>query len=160
MSASINIVLVEPEIPHNTGAIGRLCVGLGARLHLIEPLGFFIEDADVRRCGLDYWPHLDLAVHRNWEAFLSAEQPSRIVPTSAREGHDLYECRFFPGVFLVFGSETRGLPADLRDAHRDSLCRIPMPGRHARSINLANAVSIVAYEAYRQIRASADQNST
>lgn len=157
--AAINVVLVEPEIPHNTGAIGRMCVGLGARLHLVEPLGFYIDDAEVRRCGLDYWPHLDLRVHKSWEAFLATEQPQDLFFASARGTRDLYERRFVRGVYLVFGSETRGLPAPLCEAHRDRLYRIPMPGAHARSINLANAASIVAYEAYRQIRGDG-QNST
>jgi len=159
-AVDINVVLVEPEIPHNTGAIGRLCVGLGARLHLVEPLGFYIDDAEVRRCGLDYWPHLDLRVHASWDAFLASEQPQDIFFASVRGERDLYECRFRRGGYLVFGSETRGLPMSLRDACRDRLYRIPMPGTHARSINLANAVSIVAYEAYRQIRPDAGQNST
>jgi len=148
---NIHVVLMEPEIPHNTGAIGRLCVGLDAKLHLIEPLGFHLDDASLRRCGLDYWPHLNLAVHRSWDAFLAAEQPADLFLFSTRGSRDLYECRFRPGAFLVFGSETRGFPPAFYEAYRDKLHRIPMPGHHARSINLANAVSVVAYEAYRQI---------
>jgi tRNA (cytidine/uridine-2'-O-)-methyltransferase len=158
-AVDINVVLVEPEIPHNTGAIGRLCVGLGARLHLVEPLGFYLDDAEVRRCGLDYWPHLDLRVHKSWEAFLASEQPRDLFFASVRGERDLYEHRFGRGDYLIFGSETRGLPASLCETYRDRLYRIPMPGAHARSINLANAVSIAAYEAYRQLRQGAGQNS-
>ena len=152
MGVDINIVLVEPEIPHNTGAIGRLCVGLGARLHLVEPMGFFINDAYVRRCGLDYWPHLSLTVHRSWEAFADAERPGDLVLFSTRGTRTLYDCAFRAGVYLVFGSESRGFPAALYERYASCLCRIPMPGAHARSINLANAASVAAYEAYRQIR--------
>ena len=150
----IHVVLVEPEIPHNTGAIGRLCVGLSARLHLIEPLGFRLSDAHLRRCGLDYWQHLDLAVHRSWQAFTESEHPAQIHLFSTVGSRTLYDCRFEAGAALVFGGETRGLPGPLYDAHADRLVRIPMPGPHARSINLANAVAIAAYEAYRQIAGS------
>ena len=140
----LHVVLVEPEIPHNTGAIGRLCVGLDAKLHLIEPLGFRLDDAYLRRCGLDYWPHLELAVHRSWEAFLASRAAGGTVPVQHGATRTLYECRFRAGAWLVFGSETRGFPPEFYDAYRDRLCRIPMPGAHARSINLANAVSIAA----------------
>ena len=146
----LNIVLVQPDIPHNTGAIGRLCVGLDARLHLIEPLGFFIDDAAVQRCGLDYWPHVRLARHRSWDEFLAAERPESLFFFSTRGTRSLYELRLPPGAYLVFGSEKRGLPPEFYETYRDRLCRIPMPGPDARSINLANAVAIAAYEACRQ----------
>jgi tRNA (cytidine/uridine-2'-O-)-methyltransferase len=147
----LNVVLVEPEIPHNTGAIGRLCVGLGVRLHLVEPLGFWLDDAAVKRCGLDYWEHLDLRRHKSWVRFLDAEHPASLMFISTRGKQSIYTCRFVPGSYLVFGSETRGLPAPLYENYRQRLYRIPMPGVKARSINLANAVAIVAYEAYRQM---------
>ena len=145
-----DIVLVCPEIPHNTGAIGRLCVGLGCRLHLIRPLGFRLDEKSIRRCGLDYWEHLDVQVHDSWEAYLSAVRPGRLLFLSTHGDKSLYDIRFAPGDTLVFGSESAGLPKDFYERYRDSLFRIPMPGEHARSINLANAVSIAAYEAYRQ----------
>jgi tRNA (cytidine/uridine-2'-O-)-methyltransferase len=151
MKVNLNVVLVEPEIPHNTGAIGRLCVGLGARLHLIKPFGFRLTDKQLQRCGLDYWAHLDLRVHNTWAAFLETEQPAAMHLLSTRGERSIYACRFAAGCFLVFGSETMGFPAPLYETHRDQLCRIPMPGPHARSINLANAVAVVAYEAYRQM---------
>jgi tRNA (cytidine/uridine-2'-O-)-methyltransferase len=150
MQVNLNIVLVEPEIPHNTGAIGRLCVGLGARLHLVKPLGFRITDKALRRCGLDYWEHLDLRVHDTWAAFLRDEQPAAMHLFSVRATRSLYDARFAAPCHLVFGSETLGFPAPLYDTYADRLLRIPMPGPHGRSINLANTVAVAAYEAWRQ----------
>jgi tRNA (cytidine/uridine-2'-O-)-methyltransferase len=150
----INIVLVHPEIPHNTGAIGRLCVGLDARLHLIRPLGFQLTDGHLRRAGLDYWEHLDLTVHDQWSDFFKAEQPTSMLFASTRGARSIYEFEYRSDSYLVFGSETSGLPAELYADYSDHLYQIPMPGDHARSINLANAASIVAYEAYRQLRAA------
>jgi len=152
-SAPIHIVLLQPEIPHNTGAIGRLCVGLDCDLALVRPLGFTLSDAYVRRAGLDYWPHLRLSVHDNWEAYLSAAKPERLLFLSTHGERSLYDERFRPGDTLVFGCESAGLPPPFYERYRESLLRIPMPGPNARSINLANAVSIAAYEAYRQISA-------
>jgi tRNA (cytidine/uridine-2'-O-)-methyltransferase len=149
----INIVLLEPEIPHNTGAIGRVCVGLGARLHLIQPLGFSLREEALRRSGLDYWQHVDVVMHTCWNAFLESEKPAHLFFASTKGTRGLYDCRFHPGIYIVFGSEHSGLPADFYETYRDLLFRIPMPGSNARSINLANAVSIAAYEAYRQMQA-------
>lgn len=146
-----SIVLVRPEIPHNTGAIGRLCVGLGVKLHLIRPLGFHLDDQSVARAGLDYWPYLDLQVHDTWEEYLAAAKPTRIFFLSTHGERSLYECAFGKGDALVFGNESSGLPKAFYERYRESLFKIPMPGEHARSINLANAVSIAAYECYRQI---------
>ncbi len=149
-----SVVLVRPEIPHNTGAIGRLCVGLGVPLHLVRPLGFALDDRSIARAGLDYWPHLDVRLHDTWEDFLAAVRPPRLHFLSTHGEKSLYACRFAPGDALVFGSESSGLPADFYARYRDALFRIPMPGAHARSINLANAVSIAAYECYRQLAAT------
>ena len=146
-----SIVLLRPEIPHNTGAIGRLCVGLGVPLHLVRPLGFALDDRYVARAGLDYWPHLDVTLHDTWEDYLSAAGTKRHLFLSTHGEKSLYECRFEPGDALVFGNESSGLPAGFYERYRESLFRIPMPGEHARSINLANAVSIAAYECYRQL---------
>jgi tRNA (cytidine/uridine-2'-O-)-methyltransferase len=151
MPTPLHIVLVKPEIPHNTGAIGRLCVGLDCPLHLIRPLGFHLSDQYVQRAGLDYWEHLRLTVHDSWEAFLGAVQPPRLFFLSTRGTRSLYDCAFQPGDALVFGNEGGGLPESFYARYGDRLFRIPMPGEHARSINLANAASIAAYEAYRQI---------
>jgi tRNA (cytidine/uridine-2'-O-)-methyltransferase len=147
----IHIVLVYPEIPHNTGAIGRLCVGLDAELHLIRPLGFSLDEAALKRSGLDYWEHVDVTVHKNWESFLKTEKPEQMLFASTRGKHDIYEIVMSDGIYLVFGNETSGLPDDIYETYEDQLVQIPMPGKHARSINLANAASIAAYEAYRQI---------
>ena len=151
MALNLDIVLMQPEIPHNTGAIGRLCVGLGARLHLVRPLGFHLDDKSVRRAGLDYWEWLDVSVHDNWESFLEARKPERFFFLSTHGEKSLYDISFQAGDALVFGSESAGLPPSFYQRYREDLFRIPMPGEHARSINLANAVSIAAYEAYRQI---------
>ena len=151
MASDFSIVLVRPEIPHNTVAIGRLCVGLGVKLHLIRPLGFHLDDRSVMRAGLDYWPYLDLAIHDTWTDYLAAEEPKRLFFLSTHGTRSLYDCAFASGDALVFGNESSGLPAELYDRYRDRLFRIPMPGEHARSINLANAVSIAAYECYRRL---------
>ena len=151
MKPPFSIVLVRPEIPHNTGAIGSLCVGLGVPLHLIRPLGFHLDDQSVARAGLDYWPFLDLTVHDTWDDYLAAERPERLFFLSTHGEKSLYGASFAAGDALVFGCESAGLPKELYERYRESLFRIPMPGEHARSINLANAVSIAAYECYRQL---------
>ena len=153
MTTPLHIVLVKPEIPHNTGAIGRVCVGLDCALHLIRPLGFRLSDQYLQRAGLDYWEHLRLTVHDSWDAFLTAAHPTRLFFLSTRGQASLYDCTFEPDDALVFGNESSGLPADLYARYEDRLFKIPMPGEHARSINLANAVSIAAYEAFRQVTA-------
>ena len=149
---SLNIVLVEPEIPGNTGTIGRLCVGLEATLTLIEPLGFSLEDKHLRRAGLDYWPHLkwqrlpDLeSLHRK------APKDSRFYYLTTKSDRPYTHVNFRPGDFLVFGKETKGLPESLLAANSDTTLTIPMYG-NTRSINLAISVGIVAYEAMRQIK--------
>jgi len=146
-----SIVLVRPEIPHNTGAIGRLCVGLGVSLHLIRPLGFHLDNHSVARAGLDYWQYLDLEVHDTWAEYLEAAKPKRIFFLSTHGNISLYDCVFGKGDALVFGNESSGLPKEFYTLYQASLYKIPMPGEHARSINLANAVSIAAYECYRQL---------
>jgi tRNA (cytidine/uridine-2'-O-)-methyltransferase len=150
-----SIVLLRPEIPHNTGAVGRLCVGLGVPLDLVRPLGFRLDEKSVARAGLDYWAHLDLGLHDTWEAYLSAKKPKRFFMLSTRGERSLYDCAFQEGDALVFGNESSGLPRDFYARYRERLFKIPMPGEHARSINLANAVSVAAYECYRQLAAPA-----
>lgn len=148
-----NIVLVAPEIPQNTGTIGRLCVCLDARLHLVKPLGFLLDEASVRRAGLDYWQYVDLTVHESWAAFLAAAQPARLWLTSTKGQRTYLEAEFHEGDYLVFGQETAGLPPEFHARYSEQMITIPMPGRHARSLNLANAVAIVVYEGYRQLHA-------
>ena len=151
MTGDFSIVLVRPEIPHNTGAIGRLAVGLGVTLDLIRPLGFRLDEESVRRAGLDYWQHLDCRVHDSWEEYLTSRSPRRVFMLSTKGEKSLYDIRFEKGDALVFGNESSGLPKDFYEKYRDRLFRIPMPGEYARSINLANAVSIASYECYRQL---------
>lgn len=147
----ISLVLLAPEIPGNTGSVGRLCVCLDCPLHLIRPLGFDISEAAVRRAGLDYWQHVDLHVHDDWDAFLAAVAPRRLIFASSRGTRSYLDHAFQPGDTVVFGRETSGLPPDFYSRYAADLVTIPMPGEHRRSLNLANAVSIIAYEAYRQL---------
>ncbi len=148
----MHVVLVEPEIPPNTGSIARLCAATGTRLHLIRPLGFSLDDRYLRRAGLDYWPHVDLHVHENWPAFLTAREAGSMAGFSARADQSYLDAPLaIPALlYLVFGGETRGLPEGVRGALGAELYRIPMLSPHVRSLNLSNAVSIVLYEALRQ----------
>ena len=146
-----NIVLIAPEIPQNTGTIGRLCVCTGARLHLIEPLGFLIDDAHLRRAGLDYWPYLDWTVHPSWEDFIDREQPQSMVFLSSKTTRSFFDYQVHEGEYLVFGNEQHGLPPDFYGRYADRLRTLPMPGPHARCHNLANAAAITLYESLRQV---------
>jgi len=146
-----NIVLVAPEIPQNTGTIGRLAVSTDSVLHLIDPLGFSLEDKYLKRAGLDYWRFLDLHRHRDWESFVSSLAPeARLRFFSTHGERSYFDEEYLPGDYLVFGRESAGLPPEFYVRYRDDLRIIPMPGEHSRSLNLANAVSIVLYEALRQ----------
>lgn len=144
-----NVVLVEPEIPPNTGNVGRLCLATRSTLHLVKPLGFSLEDRQLKRAGLDYWDEVDV---RTWDSFeqLQANQPREeryfFVTTKANRAY--YDIRFQSGDFLVFGRETKGLPEALLKTNRDNCITIPM--RSTRSLNLATAVAIVLFEAVRQ----------
>lgn len=152
--APLNIVLVEPEIPPNTGNIGRLCAATRAHLHLVEPLGFRIDEQAVRRAGLDYWPLVTLATHPDYataRARLCAANPSaRHFLFTGKAARSYLDIQYRPGDVLVFGKESVGLPPELLEAHRDELVAIPTIGP-VRSLNLANAVAIALYEALRQI---------
>ena len=146
----MNIVLVAPSIPQNTGAIGRLCVCTGTRLHLIEPLGFIIDEPHLRRAGMDYWKHLDVTIHPDWQSFIESECPQRMFFSSTKGEKHLYECEFQKDDYFVFGNESTGLPPHFYEDYKESLYQIPMPGKYNRSHNLANSVSIVLYEGLRQ----------
>ncbi len=150
MEKKFNIVLVHPEIPQNTGGIGRLCVSNECALHLIKPLGFSLEDKFVKRAGMDYWPHLDLHVYEDWEDFLSQNPEPELHFFSTRGTQCYWDCRFNPGCYLVFGAESCGLPEELYCRYSDRLCIIPMTGTFHRSLNLANSAAIGLYEAMRQ----------
>jgi len=147
----MNVVLVEPEIPPNTGSIARLCAATNTTLHLIAPLGFKIDDKHLRRAGLDYWQYVDIRLHESWEDFLRKEEGKRLLFFSKRAPRSYTRARFQEEDFLVFGPETRGLPEELLDAHQEHAYHIPMMGQGVRSLNLSNAVSIVLYEALRQL---------
>jgi tRNA (cytidine/uridine-2'-O-)-methyltransferase len=151
---ALHIVLVAPEIPPNTGSIARLCAATYARLHLIRPLGFSLDDRHLKRAGLDYWPHVDLHVHESWQQFRRQHRDARLCFFSARAARSYLQGHYAPGDHLVFGSETTGLPPALLAAHRDTTYTIPIFSPHVRSLNLSNAVSIVVYEALRQMAGS------
>lgn len=146
----LNIVLVEPEIPHNTGAIARTCAATGARLHLIKPLGFDISDKMVKRCGLDYWWLVDISVYENLEEFFEKNGDENIWLATTKAPRAYSEADFSTeNVTIMFGKETAGLPEWLREKYRDRCIRIPMVS-DARSLNLSNSAAILAYEALRQ----------
>ncbi len=146
-----HVVLYQPEIPPNTGNIIRLCANTGARLHLIRPLGFELDDSRLRRAGLDYHEYAALQLHEGLEAFLMAANPARLLACSTRGGRNYAAVNYQEGDALLFGPETRGLPeALLNDLPAQQVLRIPMlPGN--RSLNLSNAVAVVLYEAWRQL---------
>ena len=147
-----HIVLVEPEIPPNTGNIIRLAANTGCHLHLVEPLGFSMEDKQMRRAGLDYHEYATLKRHANWQAFLSAETPSpeRLFTLTTRGTRSPFEVALQPGDWLVFGSETRGLPEAVRACFGPGQC-LKLPMREGqRSLNLSNAVAVTVFEAWRQ----------
>ena len=147
----MQIVLYEPEIPPNTGSVARLCAATLTPLHLIEPLGFKIDDKHLKRAGLDYWEFVDLHVHKSWNDFVEKASPRALCFFSTRATRSYTEMRYQEDDFLVFGPETRGLPQEILDAHAERTLRIPMMSTGVRSLNLSNAVSIALYEALRQL---------
>lgn len=147
---SLNIVLVNPEIPQNTGNIARTCAATGAVLHLIEPLGFSLSDKYLKRAGLDYWRLMTYHVWPDMEAFLAANPHARMHFASTKAPRGYHEAHYQDGDFLVFGCETRGLPENLLERVYDRCVRIPMRSE-ARSLNLSNSAAIVLYEALRQL---------
>ncbi len=148
---ALNIVLHEPEIPQNTGSIARTCVLSGARLHIIKPMGFSLESRQVKRAGLDYWHLLDLTVYESFAEFLTVHEPTNLYCATTK-GDALYSDYVYTDpTFLLFGKETAGLPKDILNRFSDHLTKVPMI-RHqdARSLNLSNAVAVMAYEVLRQ----------
>ena len=144
-----HIVLHQPEIPQNTGNIVRTCKATGSVLHLIEPLGFKLDDAKLKRAGLDYWHGMDIRIHQNWEDFLAKESPDRLWLFTTKANRLYTTVSFAKGDYLVYGRETAGLPDDIRLANPDSCVRIPMLGG-TRSLNLSNSAALSLYEALRQ----------
>jgi len=146
-----HVVLVEPEIPQNTGSVGRLCLASGSTLHLIEPLGFDISESAVRRAGLDYWEHLDVRTYPSLEAFFALIPPDAPKAfLSKKAGRTLFQRKLEPGTYLFFGKETAGLPDWVLNRFAGDTVRIPMFDARVRSLNLATAVGIVVYEGIRQ----------
>lgn len=145
----MNIILFEPEMPLNTGNIGRTCVATGTRLHLIEPLGFKLNEKAVKRAGLDYWDKLDVKVYSDFADFLEQNPQARIYMATTK-AHQVYtDVQYDPDCYLMFGKESAGIPEEILVAHEEDCIRIPMWGE-IRSLNLANSVAIVLYEALRQ----------
>ena len=145
------IALIHPDIPQNTGNVARLCVGLDVLLHLVKPMGFLLDDKKMKRAGLDYWPHLQLQVHDNDDAFQETMTKKRLFFFSTKAQKIYTEISYQVGDVLAFGSESRGLPAEYHQKYIEQLVTIPMPGQ-VRSLNLSNAVACAAYEVYRQLQ--------
>ena len=147
-----NIVLVEPEIPMNTGNIGRLSLASGSNLHLIKPLGFELDDARVKRAGLDYWKHISLKIYDSIDDFYNINMDQSMVYFSSHAKKDYCSIDYKEGMFLVFGKESVGLPKHIITENLEKLYKIPIYSNHIRSLNLANAVSVVVYEGLRNMR--------
>ena len=147
--ATLNIVLFEPEIPANTGNIGRTCVATGTRLHLIEPLGFSLSGKALKRAGMDYWKDLDVTTYVNWEDFCQKNPDAKIYYATTKARHVYSEVNYESDCYIMFGKESAGIPEEILKEHPDTCVRIPMLGE-TRSLNLSNSVAIVLYEALRQ----------
>jgi len=149
MMAKLNIVLYEPEIPANTGNIGRTCVATDTRLHLIEPLGFRLDEKSIKRAGMDYWKDLDVTTYVNWEDFCQKNPEAKIYMATTKAKHVYTEVSYESDCYIMFGKESAGIPEEILKDHPDTCVRIPMVG-DTRSLNLSNSVAIVLYEALRQ----------
>ncbi len=152
----LNLVLLNPEIPPNTGNIGRLCVATGTRLHLIKPLGFHIDDRSLKRAGLDYWKKLDLMVWEDFESYATSVRVDSVVLTSSKRGHIYTSVNFKPGDHIIFGPETSGLDQRFYDRFPDRIARIPIKLDKVRSLNLSTSAGIILFEALRQTGALND----
>ncbi|MFA9377567.1 MAG: tRNA (cytidine(34)-2'-O)-methyltransferase [Lachnotalea sp.] len=147
--AKLNIVLFEPEIPANTGNIGRTCVATGTRLHLIEPLGFSLSEKSIKRAGMDYWKDLDVTTYVNYEDFLNRNPGAKIYMATTKSKHTYTQVSYEPDCYIMFGKESAGIPEEILVNNEETAVRIPMIGE-IRSLNLSNSVAIVLYEALRQ----------
>lgn len=145
----LNIVLHEPEIPANTGNIGRTCVAAGARLHLIEPLGFRLDEKSLKRAGMDYWKDLDVTTYIDYQDFLEKNPGAKLYMATTKAPRIYTDVRYEPDCYIMFGPESRGIPEDILVKNQETCVRIPMWG-DIRSLNLSNSVSIILYEALRQ----------
>lgn len=147
--AKLNIVLFEPEIPANTGNIGRTCVATGTRLHLIEPLGFRLNEKSIKRAGMDYWEHLDVTRYIDFQDFLDRNPGAKIYMATTKAPQCYTEVEYEPDCYIMFGKESAGIPEEILLEHQETAIRIPMM-EEIRSLNLSNSVAIVLYEALRQ----------
>ena len=148
---AMHVVLVEPEIPPNTGNIARTCAATGTVLHLVKPLGFSIDDRSLKRAGLDYWQYVDIRVHENLESFMKEHEGRRMYLATTKGGHVYTDVSYEDEDMILFGRETAGLPRDFIAAHEANAVRIPMSSdTRLRSLNLANSVNIILFEALRQ----------
>ncbi|MDA8894916.1 tRNA (cytidine(34)-2'-O)-methyltransferase [Flavobacteriales bacterium] len=149
---ALNIVLVEPEIPNNTGNIGRLSLAAGANLHLVKPFGFELNDSRVKRAGLDYWKHISLTIYESIDDFYLKNQNKNMVYFSSHASKEYWNVTYQDDLFLIFGKESKGLPKELIELNSENTYKIPLFSEHIRSINLANAVSIVVYEGIKSMK--------
>lgn len=149
---ALNIVLIEPEIPNNTGNIGRLALASGSILHLVRPFGFKINDTRLKRAGLDYWKHLSIVYYENTEDFFSKNKNQNMVFLSSHGTKNHWDIPFEDNMFLIFGKESVGLPKSMIDENSNQLYKIPIYSEHVRSLNLANAVAIVVYEGLKHVK--------
>ena len=148
----LNIVLIEPEIPNNTGNIGRLALASGSRLHLVKPFGFEISDKRLKRAGLDYWQHLEVIMYDSVDDFFNKNKDEKFAFLSSHGTKSHWDIPFEDNLFLVFGKESVGLDKIITETYSNSLYKIPLYSEHIRSLNLANAVSIIIYEGLRQLK--------
>jgi len=148
---ALNIVLIEPEIPNNTGNIGRLALATGSYLHLIKPFGFELSDKRLKRAGLDYWQHLSVSIYENSEEFFTTHSDKKMAFFSSHGEQNHWSIDFTDNLFLIFGKESAGLSKEITEKYRNKLYKIPLYSEHIRSLNLANAVGIVVYEGLRQM---------
>ncbi|GAA3637889.1 tRNA (cytidine(34)-2'-O)-methyltransferase [Flavivirga jejuensis] len=149
---ALNIVLIEPEIPNNTGNIGRLTLASGSHLHLVKPFGFKIDDTRLKRAGLDYWQHLSVTYYDNVDDFFIKNKDKNMAFLSSHGTKDHWEIPFEDDLFLIFGKESVGLPKSIIETHTEKTYKIPLYSEHVRSLNIANAVSIVVYEGLRHLQ--------
>lgn len=147
----LNIVLIEPEIPNNTGNIGRLSLASGSTLHLVKPFGFELSDSRVKRAGLDYWQHVDLQIYESADELFAIHSDKEMAFLSSHGTKSVYDIPFEDGMYLIFGKESVGLSEEITSANSDKLYKIPIHSERIRSLNLANAVSVVVYEGLRQL---------
>ena len=146
-----NIVLIEPEIPNNTGNIGRLALATGSNLHLVKPFGFELNDKHLKRAGLDYWQHISLTIYESGDEFFAIHKDKKMAYFSSHGKKDHWSCEYENNMYLIFGKESVGLSKEITENNQDKLYKIPLYNEHIRSLNLANAVSITVYEGMRKL---------